>query len=125
MNSDKNFVLLRRFGGLHARVLLHKQDELIEMENKLNELDNEEKTFYYLSSRRDDLNFARKNLLTEIERKMADYGDDKSPSLWRDDYTLTITKIRSWKHSFGCWNVLDPRSRVSRVSLDGWKETSH
>lgn len=80
MNSDNNFVLLRRFGCLRARILLYKQDELIELENRMNSLDFAEKTSFYLSSRKEDRNFARKKLLLEIDQKMTDYGND-GPSI--------------------------------------------
>lgn len=87
MNSDKNFVLLRRFGGLHARVMLHKQDELAVMEKEMNALDFEEKTSYYLTSRQGDRNLARKTLLTKIERQLTDYGTEY-PNLSEDDNNL-------------------------------------
>jgi len=72
--SDKNFALFRRFGELHARILLHKQDELIAMEQRLQDLDAEEKTPYNLNSRREDKNLARKALLAEVEAKLPAYG---------------------------------------------------
>ena len=74
MASDKSFVLFKRFGELHTRLLLYKQDELVEVEQKLKDLDNEERTSYHLASRRDDMNLARKALITEIESKLSAYG---------------------------------------------------
>lgn len=38
-DSDESFMLYRRFGNVHARLLLHQQDELREMEEKLHDLD--------------------------------------------------------------------------------------
>ena len=74
MASDKSFVLFKRFGELHTRLLLYKQDELVEIEQRLKDLDNEERTSYHLASRRDDMNLARKELVTEIESKLSSYG---------------------------------------------------
>ncbi|KAL8664456.1 MAG: hypothetical protein Q9202_003006 [Teloschistes flavicans] len=73
--SDKNFALFRRFGELHARILLYKQDELIELEHKLNDLDAAEQTAFHLNSRRDDQNLARKALITEIEARLHVYDE--------------------------------------------------
>ena len=39
MNSDSNFAVYRRFGMLHARLLLHLQNKIAAMERKLNRLD--------------------------------------------------------------------------------------
>ncbi|KAI4204083.1 MAG: hypothetical protein LQ350_001476 [Teloschistes chrysophthalmus] len=74
ITSDKNFALFRRFGELHARILLYKQDELVELEQKLNDIDAAEQTAFHLNSRRDDQNLARKALLTEIEARLHVYG---------------------------------------------------
>ncbi|KAI4254956.1 MAG: hypothetical protein L6R42_006980 [Xanthoria sp. 1 TBL-2021] len=73
--SDKNFALFRRFGELHARLLLFKQDELAELEQKLNDLDAEEQTPYHLRSRRDDRNVARRALIAEIEARLPAYDE--------------------------------------------------
>jgi hypothetical protein len=35
LDSDESFVMYRRFGILHARLLLQKQDELRELESEL------------------------------------------------------------------------------------------
>ncbi|MCJ1249462.1 hypothetical protein MMC30_006686 [Trapelia coarctata] len=44
------------------------------MEQQLNELDQDERTAYFLSSRRSDQNDARKKLLVDIERKLFRYN---------------------------------------------------
>jgi hypothetical protein len=74
MNNDSNFVVFRAFGRLHARILLHKQDEIIELEQTLMQLDNGEDTAYYLSSRRHDLNTERRGILMKLETKLVEYG---------------------------------------------------
>lgn len=41
MASDQTFFILRRFGALNARVALSLQDEIVELEEKLNFMDKE------------------------------------------------------------------------------------
>lgn len=42
LDSDENFMIYRRFGYLHSRVLLRKQDQLRVLENQLDMYDNED-----------------------------------------------------------------------------------
>ncbi|KAF2257626.1 hypothetical protein CC78DRAFT_600228 [Lojkania enalia] len=39
LNSDENFLICRKYGLLHSRVLLYRQDELRELEQKLQKMD--------------------------------------------------------------------------------------
>lgn len=59
---------------MHARLLLHKQDALIELEQRLNDLDNNDTNAFSLNSRRSDDNTVRLALLDELEIKLKDYG---------------------------------------------------
>jgi len=43
LDSDENFMIYRRFGFLHARLLLQKQDELRMMEAELDRMDQNDK----------------------------------------------------------------------------------
>lgn len=74
LHSDSKFILFRRFGHLHARVLLHKQDALVELEQKLNDLDLTDTNAFLLTSRRSDDNAARLALLDELDIKLKEYG---------------------------------------------------
>lgn len=74
VNSDRDFVTFRYFGRLHARILLQKQDELSELEERLDVLDANEPMKHYLSSRRLDQNTARHDTLIEAERKLESYS---------------------------------------------------
>ena len=85
MQSDTNFVLFRRFGYLHARLLLHKQDVLIGLEQELNNLDDNDTNAFSLNSRRTDQNTARHNVLTELEPKLIEYGRLRRPPSSRGD----------------------------------------
>ncbi|KAL8900816.1 MAG: hypothetical protein Q9207_005507 [Kuettlingeria erythrocarpa] len=44
MNSDEHFMVYRRFGWLHSRVLMHLQDDVDELELSLKNLDEHEET---------------------------------------------------------------------------------
>lgn len=74
MQSDEAFVLCRRFGYLHARVLLHKQDAIIDLERRLQILDDSESNAFFLSSRRMDRNADRQSVLAELESRLLEYG---------------------------------------------------
>lgn len=70
--------MFRRFGRLHARVLLYKQDELVEIENRLAQLDGDENTEFFLCTRRQDRNSERQALVLEAERKLEEYSKNIS-----------------------------------------------
>ncbi|KAL8945877.1 MAG: hypothetical protein Q9222_007643, partial [Ikaeria aurantiellina] len=79
MNSSDNFLMCRKFAFLHTRVLLHRQDELAEMEKSLIAMDDEDVELdeLALQSRRrdDDRNEepSRRSLIDKIDNKLKDY----------------------------------------------------
>ncbi|KAI4200003.1 MAG: hypothetical protein LQ346_002476 [Caloplaca aetnensis] len=82
MISSDNFLMCRGFAFLHSRVLLHRQDELAEMEKTLLAMDEEDIEFgeelALQSRRRDDLRPeqpSRKSLIDKIDTKLKDYDD--------------------------------------------------
>ena len=80
INSDENFLMCRRFGFLHSRVLLYRQDELSEMERELIDMDDADKHEdpLMLRSRKkdyaDDQPFSRRSLIQTIDEKLKAYG---------------------------------------------------
>ncbi len=77
---DPNFLIYRKFAWLHNRILLHLQDELVELEEDLEALDKfefiEEPT--RLFSRRQNNGSdgsERLELLHKIKEKLAEYGE--------------------------------------------------
>lgn len=80
LDSDENFMLYRRFGYLQSHIILHKQDELRALEEKLDILDQQDdadsETQKYLQSRDldDKSQRPRKALLETIETKFKEYG---------------------------------------------------
>ena len=81
---DPNFLIYRKFEWLHARVLLHIQDELQELEEKLESYDKwqfSKGKYRNLSSRRkddDEIRPQRKKILEKIKAKLAEYGESHS-----------------------------------------------
>lgn len=81
--------MCRRFGFLHSRVLLYRQDELSYLENKLIDMDDLDKSELpmALKSRktdelRDDIDeeqYTRKYLINTIDQKLKEYGTSSSP----------------------------------------------
>ena len=79
-DCDPNFLIYRKFGWLHNRVLLHLQDELQELEQKLESFDKWEVSNgdpRKLVHRRIDDNSKhspRKAILKEVNEKLEEYG---------------------------------------------------
>ena len=76
---DPNFSIYRKFAWLHNRVLLHYQDELVQLEKQLEQLDQfhfREAPERLISRRRDDVypGAKRKDMLKDIDAKLAEYG---------------------------------------------------
>ncbi len=78
VNSDANFIIYRRFGYLHNRVLLYRQDELCELQDNLEWLDKSDiqEDPIRLKSREEDETHSdeRTKLIKNIEDKLKDYG---------------------------------------------------
>ncbi|KAL8904970.1 MAG: hypothetical protein Q9207_002923 [Kuettlingeria erythrocarpa] len=81
VNSSQTYLMCRRFGFLHSRVLLHRQDELAELEKQLIALDEEDLELEPLalqSRRRDDQRIeqpSRKSVIDKIDTKLKDYDE--------------------------------------------------
>ncbi|TGO35311.1 hypothetical protein BHYA_0163g00260 [Botrytis hyacinthi] len=92
LDSDENFKIYRRFGYLHSRLLLRKQDEIRRLEMELDELDDLDEAEDAPDKRRarsrnadvaaernelaeDPTLRTRTKVLDEIEAKLAAYGE--------------------------------------------------
>ena len=82
-DCDPNFLIYRKYGWLHNRLLLHLQDELKKLEEDLERLDKWESTRgddKKLRSRRRDSSSPtskRQALITTLNEKLKDYGMPK------------------------------------------------
>ena len=85
IDSDSDSVLFRRFGTLHARILLYKEVELTELEAKLDKLDkadegepgaddNKWRLGHSISLAGGKENEERRDLIKQIEQKLEEYG---------------------------------------------------
>ena len=76
---EPNFLIYRKFAWLHNRLLLHKQDELGELEQRLEAIDkadSKEDPRRLRSRRRDERvspQSPRKEVLKEIDEKLESY----------------------------------------------------
>ncbi|ATZ48866.1 hypothetical protein BCIN_04g00840 [Botrytis cinerea B05.10] len=73
ISTHESFFLCRRFPRLRARLLLLKQDKLSLLEQRLDEIDQNEVCPLFLGQSRSDKNVARSALLSEIETSLAEY----------------------------------------------------
>ncbi|KAL9118101.1 MAG: hypothetical protein Q9187_005355 [Circinaria calcarea] len=105
------FTIYRRFGFLHAKLLLYKQDERRELEDELREMDKrdwKDDSFQNcLRSRgKDDApknqhgRSSRKELLQRIEKKTLEYGEllrqSKELLSWNTPSTRDYTSVVNW-----------------------------
>lgn len=79
LTSDDDLMLYRRFSYIQSRLLLYKQDELRQLETKLDRMDAQDlidQPRILKSRERDDIRVGkRKHLLSDIEVKFTEYGE--------------------------------------------------
>ena len=78
-SSDPNFAIFRKFGWLHHRVLLYKQDEIATLERALERLDKKDfqENKDWLGSRDMDderQDSQRRDLILDISERLKEYG---------------------------------------------------
>lgn len=78
-DSDEAFTMFRQFKMLHCRLLLLGQQELCDLEKRLNEIDTADRTQLFLSSRTYDDNLERNQVLSDIRTKLRQYGPHHTP----------------------------------------------
>ncbi|KAI0387560.1 hypothetical protein F5Y04DRAFT_286665 [Hypomontagnella monticulosa] len=120
IDSDRNFVMFRCFGRLQARVLLHRQDELAEIESRLERIDQEEKTEYFLSCNRQDPSVERRALFKEAENKLIEYN-----RLLGSYYQNIERPVPSEPHIKSVSNWIDgtkPLVETESMFLDDWDD---
>jgi hypothetical protein len=80
MHSSEDFLVCRQFGFLHSRVLLYRQDELCELEQKLLSMDktaDQDDKDLLLRSRRCGERYSSdtRDLINTIDDKLKEYND--------------------------------------------------
>ena len=78
VSSDEDFFVLRRFGTLSARVLLHLQDQLAQLEEKLEateqQLRQKNAPDVHNGSFRQDTRVQRKEIISEAQHVLREYS---------------------------------------------------
>jgi hypothetical protein len=74
LTLDKNFSILKRFDYLHIRSLLDLQDQLSDLQDQLKVCEDFDRVQLGLSSRRQDGNRQRRDLLECIRSTLEVYG---------------------------------------------------
>ena len=72
--SSARFQNFRRFRALRMRMLLLKQDKVVQLEQQLNKIDVDEKLTLFLGNNRRDRNKARNKVLKDLDYALAAYG---------------------------------------------------
>ncbi|KAL9042849.1 MAG: hypothetical protein Q9180_000303 [Flavoplaca navasiana] len=90
INADPSFLIYRKFGWLHNRILLYLQDEIVALEYKLNKLDQgtftNDKEVKLKSRRADSVNPGpRRDTVKQIAEKLKEY----------DEHLLRFQKIQA------------------------------
>jgi hypothetical protein len=75
IGETPEFQNFRRFREARARVLLTKQDNIVQLEIELNQIDQDEKNELFLGNWRRDTNASRKSVLKKIDEALKDYGE--------------------------------------------------
>lgn len=110
----------RGFGRLHARILLFKQDEIIELEQKLQNLDDIEANAYHLTSRRDDQASQRSQMLSDIEKKLVDY--DQFLNLYYGNIERQASKTANVRSLSRWLDGNKPLALQESTFLDDWDD---
>ena len=82
LDSDDNFMVYRRYGYLHARLLLKKQEQLRQLEEALDNMDNDDKlakpaSLTTLKEYSAPEASERRALEEDIEKKLLEYGKSR------------------------------------------------
>jgi hypothetical protein len=105
MNSDENFLMCRKYGFLHNRVLLYRQDELRELEQELLKMDKQANKAddTTLKSRTREERFTgeeRRALINKIDDKLKEYNDivqrTRSFATLQRATERNYTSVRNW-----------------------------
>lgn len=124
IGSDKDFFIFRRFNTLSARSLLYLQDELIELEDKLLEIDLRESRsggqveLWNCHSRREDSNQQRKTLMVEAREKLREYRKHDHGEFVRELGTDWVERAHCIPRR-SRWHLKLRRRSTSRVSRTG------
>ncbi|KAF8243889.1 hypothetical protein K440DRAFT_667571, partial [Wilcoxina mikolae CBS 423.85] len=98
--SQPSFSIIRRFLIVRMRLLLYKQDEICVLEEELNRIDREEPCELFLGNRRRDTNQQRKEVMKNLEEKLAEYDEQmqryRTVMGFEKPKPRDVTSLRNW-----------------------------
>ena len=74
MSMSGRYKIFRRFNVIRLRMLLYKQDEVAQLEERLKSIDDGDPKDLFLGSRRHDRNTERMAVMKQLEQAIASYG---------------------------------------------------
>ena len=74
ISSHESFFVARRFLNVRARLLLLKQNRVVELESKLHKIDRDEDRPLFLGSYQRDQNTDRAKVVSELDEALEDLG---------------------------------------------------
>ncbi|KAF2726708.1 hypothetical protein EJ04DRAFT_582518 [Polyplosphaeria fusca] len=100
------FQNFRRFSRVRLRLLLVKQDEIVELESSLDQIDTQEKRALFLGCRRRDTNNERQELLSKMRISISEYDSmmkDYQHALHLPDANQRdVVSVQNWINGTGC-----------------------
>ncbi|KAF3941423.1 hypothetical protein ABW19_dt0207607 [Dactylella cylindrospora] len=105
MAADESFQIFRRFSSLRMRLMLLKQDQISELEEKLREIDENDSPIF-LGCRREDRNEERLNLISRIETTLTSFDKLAKRSLEISQLNAAdprdVQSLRNWHAGDSC-----------------------
>ncbi|KAF8847730.1 hypothetical protein BDZ45DRAFT_665461 [Acephala macrosclerotiorum] len=104
--AHDSFQILRRFSNLRARLLLLSQDEVAQLEKKLDKIDREESSPLFLGSSRRDKNEERKSVIDDLRGALKTY-DELIERCFRNlafgaAHPRDVSSLRNWHMANAC-----------------------
>ncbi|KAF5656980.1 hypothetical protein FCIRC_13414 [Fusarium circinatum] len=107
ISSHESFFVARRFLNVRARLLLLKQNRVVELESKLHKIDRDEDRPLFLGSCQRDQNQDRAKVVAELDEALEDLGVDKFLLRSRQVSELeqadpqAVTNLQNWVNGTG------------------------
>ncbi|KAJ4413016.1 hypothetical protein N0V82_008604 [Gnomoniopsis sp. IMI 355080] len=108
-----NFQVFRRFSHVRTRLLLLKQDRIVELEERLNDIDRDETKEVFHATRRGDRNEDRKAVVEELDKQLESFDN----LMVRNHRVSSFPKPRS-RYIENIENWLDWNPCIAREETD-------
>ncbi|KAI8625882.1 hypothetical protein F5Y19DRAFT_240139 [Xylariaceae sp. FL1651] len=122
LSTHPSFHNFRAFKRLRLRLLLAKQDEIVVLENKLDEIDAAEQRDIFLGCMRLDANTARQEVLRDAKLAMSEYDDmiaqHRNTMALPASSQHEVQNLRNWIDGTGSLGSLD-RTESSYLQYSG------